>query len=108
MNWGKRLDAPSGSRPRRSTDRPFVFLNTEPRHRAIAAEIRAAIGDRAAWAEPLRAGTAEEVRIDFEQCLMDCDAMVMVYDVTSVGHARSCAPLPNWRRDASIRCGQSR
>jgi hypothetical protein len=61
--------------PRATGDRPFVFLNTEPRHGEIAAEIRAAIGGRAVLAEPLRAGPAEEVRTDFEQNLIDCDAM---------------------------------
>lgn len=74
--------------PRPAGDRPLVFLNTEPRHRAIATEIRAAIGDRAAWAEPLSEGPAEEVRIDFEQNLIDCDAMVMVY-ADNAGWARA-------------------
>jgi hypothetical protein len=42
------LEPPPEPLPVRKTDhRPFVFLNTEPRHRAIAAEIRTAIGDRA-------------------------------------------------------------
>jgi hypothetical protein len=68
--------------------RPFVFLNTEPRHGEIAAEIRAAIGSQAVLAEPLRAGTAEEVRTDFEQNLIDCDAMVMVY-ADNAGWARA-------------------
>jgi hypothetical protein len=75
--------------PVRQTDhRPFVFLNTQPSHRAIAAEIRAAIGDRAVWAEPLVEGSAEEVRTDFEQNLLDCDAMVMVY-ADNAGWARA-------------------
>jgi hypothetical protein len=73
---------------RRHTDRPLVFLNTEPRHRMIAAEIRSAFGNRAAWVEPLRAGSAEEVRVDFEQNLIDCDAMVMVY-ADNAGWARA-------------------
>ena len=54
----------------------------------IAAEIRAAFGNRAAWVEPLRAGSAEEVRVDFEQNLIDCDAMVMVY-ADNAGWARA-------------------
>ena len=74
--------------PRATGDRPFVFLNTEPRHGKIAAEIRAAIGGRAVLAEPLRAGPAEEVRTDFEQNLIDCDAMVMVY-ADNAGWARA-------------------
>jgi hypothetical protein len=74
--------------PRATGDRPFVFLNTEPRHGEIAAEIRAAIGGRAVLAEPLRAGPAEEVRTDFEQNLIDCDAMVMVY-ADNAGWARA-------------------
>jgi hypothetical protein len=74
--------------PRPTGDRPLVFINTEPRHRAIAAEIRASIGDRAAFAEPLYEGLAEEVRIDFEQNLIDCDAMVMVY-ADNAGWARA-------------------
>jgi hypothetical protein len=74
--------------PRRDgAHRPLVFLNTEPRHRGIAAEVRAAIGDRADWAEPLVEGLAEEVREDLEQNLIDCDAMVMVY-----------ADNPGWAR----------
>jgi len=64
-----------------------VFLNTEPRHGEIAAKVRAAIGSQAVLAEPLRSGTAEEVRTDFEQNLIDCDAMVMVY-----------ADNPGWAR----------
>ena len=39
-------------------------------------------------AEPLRAGTAEEVRTDFEQSLMNCDAMVVVY-TDNAGWARA-------------------
>jgi len=74
--------------PRSTAGRPFVFLNTEPRHRTIATEIRTAIGDRAVWAEPLRAGPPEDVRIDFEQNLVDCDAMVMVY-ADNAGWARA-------------------
>jgi len=83
------LEPPPTPLPIRQTDhRPFVFLNTEPRHRAIAAEIRTAIGDRAVWAEPLFEGTAEEVRLDLEQNLLDCDAMVMVY-ADNAGWARA-------------------
>jgi hypothetical protein len=83
------LVPPPAPLPVRQTDhRPLVFLNTEPRHRAIAAQIREAIGDRAAWAEPLVEGTAEEVRTDFEQSLLDCDAMVMVYG-DNAGWARA-------------------
>jgi len=74
--------------PRATGDRPFVFLNTEPRHGKIAAEIRAAIGGRAVLAEPLRDGPAEDVRTDFEQNLIDCDAMVMVY-ADNAGWARA-------------------
>ena len=75
--------------PARATgDRPFVFLNTEPRHGEIAAQIRDAIRDSVALVEPLREGTAEEVRVDFEQNLIDCDAMVMVY-TDNAGWARS-------------------
>lgn len=70
---------PPSAPPRATGEQPLVFLNTEPRHGEIAAEIRDAIRDRAALVEPLREGTAEEVRVDFEQNLVDCDAMVMVY-----------------------------
>jgi hypothetical protein len=77
---------PAPERPR-DAERPLVFINTEARHQPIAAEIRAAIGDRAAWAEPLFEGRAEEVREDLEQNLIDCDAMVMVY-----------ADNPGWAR----------
>jgi len=72
--------------------RPFVFLNTEPRHDTIGAQIRAGIGDRAAWAEPLRVGSALEVRRDLEQNLIDCDAMVMIY-ADNAGWARAVARL---------------
>jgi len=82
------LASPAPAPPRTPGDRPFVFLNTEPRHREIAAEIRAAIGSQAVLAEPLRAGPAEEVRTDFEQTLIDCDAMVMVY-ADNAGWARA-------------------
>jgi hypothetical protein len=81
------VPAPPPPPPHPTGDRPFVFLNTEPRHREIAAKIRAAIGSQAVLAEPLRSGTAEEVRTDFEQNLIDCDAMVMVY-----------ADNPGWAR----------
>lgn len=75
------LAAPAAApQPRpNSGDRPLIFLNTEPRHRPIAAQIRNTIGDRAEWAEPLIKGPAEVVREDLEQNLIDCDAMVMVY-----------------------------
>jgi hypothetical protein len=79
---------PALPEPRRDTgERPLVFLNTEARHRAIADEIRAGIGDRAVWTEPLFQGPAAEVREDLEQNLVDCDAMVMVY-----------ADNPGWAR----------
>jgi hypothetical protein len=74
------LAPPRPANPPRSTgDEPLVFLNTEPRHREIATKIRDAIGDRAVLVEPLREGPAEEIRVDFEQNLIDCDAMIMVY-----------------------------
>jgi hypothetical protein len=57
------------------------------RYRAIAAEIRSAVGDRALWAEPMFEGPAEIVREDLEQNLICCDAMVMVY-----------ADNPGWAR----------
>jgi len=79
---------PPPAPPRATGDRPFVFLNTEPRHGEIAAEIRAALGSRAVLAEPLRDGPAEEVRTDFEQNLIDCDAMIMVY-ADNAGWARA-------------------
>jgi hypothetical protein len=79
---------PPSAPPRATGDRPFVFLNTEPRHGEIAAEIRAAIGGQTVLAEPLRSGTAEEVRTDFVQNLIDCDAMVMVY-ADNAGWARA-------------------
>jgi hypothetical protein len=66
---------------------PLVFLNAEPRHRAIAVEIRAGIGDRAAWAEPLLTGSSRTLRKDFEQTVIACDAMVVVY-----------ADNPSWAR----------
>jgi hypothetical protein len=82
------MPPPPAPEPRRDAEeRPLVFINTEARHNPIAAEIRAAIGDRAAWAEPLFEGRAEEVREDLEQNLIDCDAMVMVY-----------ADNPGWAR----------
>jgi hypothetical protein len=74
--------------PRRGVGgRPLVFLNTEPRHRAIAVQIRDAIGNRADWAVPLSEGSAEQVREDLEQNLIECDAMVMIY-----------ADNPSWAR----------
>lgn len=78
---------PPAPEPRRDSDRPLVFLNTEPRHREIAAYIRNALGNRAVWTEPLFQGPAEMVREDLEQNLVDCDAMVMVY-----------ADNPGWAR----------
>lgn len=100
------LAPPPAPPPRRDTGpRPLVFLNTEPRHRAIAADIRGAIGNRAVWAEPLFEGPAETVREDLEQNLIDCDAMVMVY-ADNPGWAR--AQLRNFhklapRRDRPVR-----
>jgi hypothetical protein len=70
---------PAPESRRDGTPRPLIFLNTELRHQAIAAEIRHAFGDRAVWTEPLFEGPAEIVREDLEQNLIDCDAMVMVY-----------------------------
>jgi hypothetical protein len=73
---------PPAPEPRRGgSDRPLVFLNTEPRHKELADEIRRAIGDRAAWTVPLfdDKANAEEKREDLEQNLIECDAMVMVY-----------------------------
>jgi hypothetical protein len=73
---------------RAMADRPFVFINTEPRHDDIAAKICAAIGTRVVLAQPLRTGPAEVVRMDFEQNLIDCDAMVIVY-ADNAGWARA-------------------
>jgi hypothetical protein len=60
-------------------DRLLIFLNTEPCHSDIAALIRDVIGTRAAWTEPLSQASASAVRQDFEDTLVNCDAMVMVY-----------------------------
>jgi hypothetical protein len=81
--------APPPTPPQRhgKSEQPLVFLNTELRHRAIAAEIRSAVGDRAAWAEPMFEGPAEAVREDLEQNLICCDAMVTFY-----------ADNPGWTR----------
>jgi TIR domain/AAA domain len=92
--------APPQPQLRSSGDQPLVFLNTEPRHGEIAAKIRNAIRDRAALLEPLREGPAEEVRVDFEQNLIDCDAMVMVY-ADNVGWA--CAQLRAFLKSAPRR-----
>jgi hypothetical protein len=74
------LAPPSPAGPSRWTgNQPLVFLNTEPRHREMAVKIGDAIRDRADLVEPLREGPAEAIRIDFEQNLIECDAMVMVY-----------------------------
>jgi hypothetical protein len=74
------LAPPPTAAPSRWTgDQPLVFLNTEPRHREMAVKIRDAIRDRADLVEPLREGPAEAIRVDFEQNLIECDAMVMVY-----------------------------
>jgi hypothetical protein len=82
------MPPPPASEPRWGVvNRSLVFLNTEPRHRAIAAQIRDAIGNRADWAEPLFEGPAQEVREDLERNLIECDAMVMVY-----------ADNPGWAR----------
>ena len=91
---------PPPVQPRATDGRPFVFLNTEPRHLEIAAEIRVAIGDRAACAETMRAGPAEVVRTDFEENLIGCDAMVMVY-ADNAGWAR--AQLRAFLKQASRR-----
>jgi hypothetical protein len=80
--------APPPSPPRGNGDRALVFLNTEPRHQGLAAEIRAAIGNAVDWATPLFEGPAEIVREDLEQNLLDCDAMVMVY-ADNAGWARA-------------------
>jgi hypothetical protein len=92
--------APPSAAPRAAGDQPLVFLNTEPRHSEIAAKIRDVIRGRAALVEPLREGPAEEVRVDFEQNLIDCDAMVMVY-TDNAGWAR--AQLRAFRKQAHQR-----
>jgi hypothetical protein len=94
--------APPPSPPQRqgTGERPLVFLNTEVRHRAIAAEIRSAVGDGAVWAEPMFEGPAETVREDLEQNLICCDAMVMVY-ADNLGWAR--AQLRNFHKVAPRR-----
>jgi hypothetical protein len=70
-----------------TSERPLVFLNTELRHRAIAEEIRNAVGDRAGWTVPMFEGSAETVREDLERNLICCDAMVTFY-----------ADNPGWTR----------
>jgi hypothetical protein len=96
---------PASPEPRRDGERPLIFLNTEPRHREIAANIRSTFGDQAVWTEPLFEGPPEIVRDDLEQNLIDCDAMVMVY-ADNPGWAR--AQLRNFhklscRRDRPVR-----
>jgi hypothetical protein len=70
---------PSPPTPRQTSNRALVFLNIEPRHREIAAQIREEVGNRVTWVQPLDVGTAEQVRADLEQNVIECDAMVMVY-----------------------------
>jgi hypothetical protein len=91
---------PPAPPPRSTGDQPLVFLNIEPRHREIATKIREAIRDRAALVEPLRDGSAEEIRVDFEQNLIECDAMIMVYS-DNAGWAR--AQLRAFRKQAPRR-----
>jgi hypothetical protein len=79
---------PSQPPSRRTSSRPLVFLNMEPRHREVAAQIRARFRNSAAWVEPLDRGIAEEVRVDLEQNLVECDAMVMLYG-DNAGWARA-------------------
>jgi hypothetical protein len=95
------LEPPSPTPQRQGNgERPLVFLNTELRHRAIAAQIRGVVGDRAVWAEPMFEGPAETVREDLEQNLICCDAMVMVY-ADNAGWAR--AQLRNFHKVAPRR-----
>ena len=92
---------PPAPEPRRDgTGRPLIFLNAEPRYRALAAEIQGSLAGRAEWREPPLGGSSAEMRQHLEQNIIDCDAMVVVY-ADNLGWAR--AQLLTYRKLAPKR-----
>lgn len=58
----------------------LVFLNSVPEDRAIAHALRTELRRHEVQvALPATGGTAEEIRVDLEENLIDCDALVLVY-----------------------------
>lgn len=57
----------------------FVFINAEKRDHELAKKIQQHVEGLAASALPLDAGSAEEMRCDMEENLVDCDGLLIVY-----------------------------
>ena len=57
----------------------FVFINAEKRDFNLAKRIQNHVETVAASALPLNAGSAEEIRTDIEENMIDCDGLLIVY-----------------------------
>lgn len=99
----KRLQAKS-SLPAEA-DRPehFVFINADGSDLALAKDLKRALADaNFSAAVPFLQGSAEDIRLDLEENIVDCDALLMVYGqsppVWVRGQLRLYAKLKHRRR----------
>jgi hypothetical protein len=74
-----RRDAkPSGKAP--AGEERFIFINADRSDIQLADSLRREFaGSKVSAAIPLLQGSSEDVRLDLEENLVDCDALVMVY-----------------------------
>ncbi|MEM7350748.1 MAG: toll/interleukin-1 receptor domain-containing protein [Acidobacteriota bacterium] len=89
-----------------STD-ALVFLNAEAGDLELAEAVGAALEERGvAYAMPLMQGSPTEVREDFEQNLMFCDALIILYGTVGAKWVRDQLLVLRklaWKRDEPLR-----
>ena len=82
----------------------FIFINADGTDIKLAEDLRRELrGAHFSAAIPILEGSSQEVRLDLEENIVDCDALVMVYGETSPvwvrGQLRLYSKLKHRRRE---------
>lgn len=103
----KREESASESVAEQATTDALVFLSAEAGDLELAEAVGAALERRGvAYAMPLTQGSPTEVREDFEQNLMFCDALIIVYGTVGAKWVRDQLLVLRklaWKRDEPLR-----
>ena len=79
----KRLSKPPAAPPQPSPEQ-FIFINADGSDIKIAEDLRQQFkGANLTAAVPILQGSSEDVRLDLEENIVECDALVMVYGETT-------------------------
>ena len=99
----KRLSKPPAAPPQSSPEQ-FIFINADGSDIKIAEDLRQQFkGANLTAAVPILQGSSEDVRLDLEENIVECDALVMVYGETTPvwvrGQLRLYSKLKHRRRE---------